>query len=246
MIAWVYGRASEAAVLTRLLVATDSDAIHSYCSKNGFAALMTSSKHTSGTDRLIEVMEHESASGQRADIYVNIQGDEPMVSAAHIDLLVRPFLKIGPVGANHGLADLPAEAAPSSVSAQVSTVKVAISPEAARDPNVVKVVTDSGGLALYFSRAAIPYDRDGSNHARYYKHLGLYAYTVEALSRFRSLRPSPLEQTECLEQLRFLENGIPITVLETAEDTIGVDTEEDLHRVEEHLQGMGLGAEPHG
>ena len=116
--------------------------------------------------------------------------------------------------------------------------------EAARDPNAVKVVTDSRGLALYFSRAAIPYDRDGSDHARYYKHLGFYAYTAEALRQFRSLAPSSLEQTECLEQLRFLENGIPITVLETTEDTIGVDTEEDLHRVEEYFRRMGLDAEP--
>ena len=245
MVAWVYDRAREAAVLNRLLVATDSDAILSYCSKNGLAALITSSEHASGTDRLIEVMDQESASGRRADVYVNIQGDEPMVSAAHIELLVRPFLEVGTVVANDGLADLPAEAVGASVSAQVSTLKVPISREAARDPNVVKVVTDSSGLALYFSRAAIPYDRDDSGPARWYKHLGLYAYTAEALSRFRSLRPSPLEQTECLEQLRFLENGIPITVLETTEDTIGVDTEEDLHRVEEYFRQKGLVVEPH-
>jgi 3-deoxy-manno-octulosonate cytidylyltransferase (CMP-KDO synthetase) len=227
------------------LVATASDAILSYCSKNGLAALITSSEHASGTDRLIEVMEQESASGRRADIYVNIQGDEPMVSAAHIELLVRPFLGVETVVAKDGLADLPAEAVGASVSAQVSTLKVPISREAARDPNVVKVVTDSSGLALYFSRAAIPYDRDDSGPARWYKHLGLYAYTAEALSRFRSLRPSPLEQTECLEQLRFLENGIPITVLETTEDTIGVDTEEDLHRVEKYFRQTGLVVEPH-
>ena len=245
MVAWVYDRAREAAVLNRLLVATDSDAILSYCSKNGLAALITSSEHASGTDRLIEVMDQESASGRRADVYVNIQGDEPMVSAAHIELLVRPFLEVGTVVANDGLADLSAEAVRALVSAWVSTLKVPISREAACDSNAVKVVTDSSGLALYFSRAPIPYDRDGSGLARWYKQLGLYAYTAEALSRFRSLRPSQLEQTECLEQLRFLENGIPITVLETTEDTIGVDTEEDLHRVEEYFRQKGLVVEPH-
>jgi 3-deoxy-manno-octulosonate cytidylyltransferase (CMP-KDO synthetase) len=248
MISWVYQRAHKASVLSRLLVATDSAAILSYCSENGFAALLTSREHASGTDRLIEVMEQESASGRAADIYVNIQGDEPMVSAAHIELLVRPFLRIGPTGANDAPANSRAEvdfATGPSAPAQVSTLKVAISREAARDPNVVKVVTDRRGLALYFSRAAVPYDRDGSDHVRYYKHLGFYAYTAEALHRFRSLRPSPLEQTECLEQLRFLENGIPITVLETTDDTIGVDTEEDLHRVEEYLRRTGLAAEPH-
>jgi 3-deoxy-manno-octulosonate cytidylyltransferase (CMP-KDO synthetase) len=248
MIAWVYQRAHKASVLSRLLVATDSAAILSYCSKNGFGALLTSREHASGTDRLIEVMEQETALGRAADIYVNIQGDEPMVSAAHIELLVRPFLKIGPTGAGEGLANSPAEvdfATGPSVPAQVSTLRVAISPEAARDPNVVKVVTDCKGLALYFSRAVIPYDRDASDHARYYKHLGFYAYTPEALRRFRSLKPSLLEQTECLEQLRILENGIPITVLETTDDTIGVDTEEDLLRVEEYFRRTGLAAEPH-
>lgn len=239
MIAWVYDRARGAAALNRLLVATDSDAILSYCRENGLAALMTSKEHASGTDRLVEVMEQESALGQAADIYVNIQGDEPMVSAAHIELLVRPFLEIGPRGASEGLARVAAVPVP------VSTLKVAISHEAALDPNAVKVVTDSRGLALYFSRAAVPYDRDGSGHAHYYKHLGFYAYTAEALYRFRSLKPSPLEQTECLEQLRFLENGIPIIVLETTEDTIGVDTEEDLQRVEEYFRRMGLDAGPH-
>jgi len=187
---------------------------------------MTSSHHLSGTDRLMEVMEREAADGCAADIYVNIQGDEPMVSAAHIDLLINglraPRDSIGAV--------------------QVSTLKVPASPEAAEDPNAVKVVTDRRGWALYFSRAPIPCRRDASRQATYYKHLGFYAYTAAALRQFQTLAPSPLERTEGLEQLRFLENGIPIIVIETSQDTIGVDTEEDLHRVEDYFRERGVGS----
>ena len=100
------------------------------------------------------------------------------------------------------------------------------------------MVTDFGGRALYFSRATIPHDRDGSGRARYYKHLGLYAYTADALGKFHDLTPSELELTEKLEQLRFLENGIPVTVIETSQDTIGVDTEEDFRKVEEYFRGI--------
>jgi len=174
-------------------------------------AMMTAPTHRSGTDRVVEVM-----SRRAADVYVNIQGDEPMVSGEHIDSLLRPFRE--------------------SAETQVSTLKVAMTAAQARDPNNVKVVTDSLGRALYFSRATIPYDRDTSRVVQYYKHLGLYAYSVGALEKFRTLAPSRLEQIEKLEQLRFLENGVPIVVVETAIDTIGVDTEEDLLRVEEHLK----------
>ncbi len=218
MIGWVYRRARESKALDRLIVATDSSEILSYCKKSGFAVALTSSIHSSGTDRLIEVMDQETSAGRAANVYVNIQGDEPMVTVDHIDLLL------------NGLRT------PTVSGLQVSTLKVAISPDAATDPNAVKVVTDSRGLALYFSRAPIPYDRDASGKARYYKHLGFYAYTAEALRRFRTLPPSPLERVECLEQLRFLEAGIPIAVVETAQDTIGVDTEEDLRRVEEYFR----------
>ena len=148
-----------------------------------------------------------------AEIYVNIQGDEPMVTARHIELLLEPL-----------------RASPGTL---VSTLKVPLPPAEARDPNSVKVVTDSRGSPLYFSRAAIPHERDGSGRARYFKHLGMYAYRTAALERFRALPPSPLEQIEKLEQLRFLENGISIAVAESSEDTIGVDTAEDLRRVEE-------------
>jgi len=211
MIAWVYERARQARVLDDLLVATDAEEIYRYCTDSHIPVMMTLAEHRSGTDRLVEVMRR-----QPADIYVNIQGDEPMITAEHVELLLRPF------------RDRPGT--------EVSTLKVPIPLEQARHPSKVKVVTDLSGRALYFSRAVIPHERDGSGQARYYKHLGLYAYTAAALTRFQALRPSPLEQLEQLEQLRFLENGIPIIVMETAQDTIGVDTEEDRQKVEEYFR----------
>jgi 3-deoxy-manno-octulosonate cytidylyltransferase (CMP-KDO synthetase) len=213
MIAWVYEHARQAACLDHLLVATDAPEIQSYCRAQGIPAMMTSRAHRSGTDRMAEVMAREPA-----EIYVNIQGDEPMITPGHLELLLQPF-----------------GAAPT---AQVSTLKVAIDTETALDPNVVKVITDRAGRALYFSRARIPYDRDGSKQVQYYKHQGFYAFSAAALNQFHHLPPSPLEKLEKLEQLRFLENGIGIAVVETPHDTIGVDTEEDLRGVEEYFHRM--------
>lgn len=225
MLGWVCRGARKSTVLDRLIVATDSEVILSYCRSEGYSGVLTSSHHSSGTDRLVEVMEREAADGCAADVYVNIQGDEPMVSDAHIALLIK------------GLED----SLGNSGAVQVSTLKVPISAEAAADPNAVKVVTDPCGWALYFSRAPIPYHRDAARQTAYYKHLGFYAYTTAALRRFQTLAPTPLEKTEGLEQLRFLENGIPIKVIETHQDTIGVDTEDDLRRVEEILQREEIG-----
>ncbi len=215
MIAWVYRRARQASGLDQLLVATDSEEISACCRKLDIPVMMTSSEHRSGTDRVVEVM-----SRVPADVYVNIQGDEPMVEAEHVELLLRPF------------RDDP--------QTQVSTLKVALSQDLAGDPNNVKVVTDAAGRALYFSRAPIPYERDGAGRAKYFKHLGIYAYSAQALGKFRALPASSLEQRERLEQLRFLENGISIVVKETYEDTIGVDTEEDLKKVEEYFRAAGI------
>lgn len=214
MIEWVYHRARQARSLDKLLVATDSEEIVAYCNRAKIPVALTSAAHRSGTDRLVEVMRREPA-----DIYVNIQGDEPMVTGEHLELLLGPYRE--------------------SPATQVSTLKVAISAQDARDPNNVKVVTDARGQALYFSRSQIPHDRDATGKAQYYKHLGLYAYTAAALERFHSLPPSPLELLEKLEQLRFLENGVPIAVVETSEDTIGVDTEENARMVEEYFQRTG-------
>lgn len=213
MIAWVYENARGAACLDHLLVATDAPQVECYCREHGIPAIMTSREHRSGTDRLAEVMAKEPA-----EIYVNIQGDEPMITPRLLECLLQPFKE--------------------DPSTQVSTLKVAIDAETALDPNVVKVVTDLAGRALYFSRAPIPIDRDHSGQVQYYKHQGFYAYRAEALEKFHHLSPTPLEKLEKLEQLRFLENGIEIAVVETPHDTIGVDTEEDLRAVEEHFRRM--------
>lgn len=210
MLAWVYEAARSSPLVAEVIVATDSDEVMQVCRRNGWNARLTSCQHRSGTDRVYEV-----ASSVAADVYVNVQGDEPLARPEHLEALLTPM---------------------KDASVLVSTIKT---PAAAADidnPNAVKVVTDSAGRALYFSRATIPHDRDGTGQPRYFKHLGFYAYRKPALERFCSLPESSLERSEGLEQLRFLENGIPIHVAETPYDTIGVDTEEDLRRVEAILR----------
>jgi 3-deoxy-manno-octulosonate cytidylyltransferase (CMP-KDO synthetase) len=153
---------------------------------------------------------HEAAQTIAADVYVNVQGDEPLTRPEHIAAL------LGVMQAN----------------VQVGTLKTTLSPELAPNPNIVKVVTDKNGRALYFSRLPIPYDRDQTG-VRCYKHLGFYAYRREILDQFVGWPEAGLEKAERLEQLRFLENGVGIYVAETPFDTIGVDTEEDLKNLEE-------------
>ena len=174
---------------------------------------MTASSHQSGTERIHEVMQKIPA-----EICVNIQGDEPMIDATHLQLLIEPFLQ--------------------KPLTQVTSLKTPLDPAEAANPNAVKVVTDSEGRALYFSRAPIPYPRNAASSPAYFKHLGLYAYSRQALERYIGLPPSLLEQTERLEQLRFLEHGIPIHLAETPTDTIGVDTEEDLQAVTRYFEGL--------
>jgi 3-deoxy-manno-octulosonate cytidylyltransferase (CMP-KDO synthetase) len=170
---------------------------------------MTSDKHRSGTERV-----HEVSQTVAADVYINVQGDEPMVRPEQIETII----------------DLMTRA-----EVMVGTLKTPAKQEDIGNPNAVKVVTDSSGKALYFSRATIPHDRDGT-HPKYFKHLGIYAYRKPALDRFVSLPESSLERAERLEQLRFLENGIPIYAAETPFDSIGVDTEEDFQRVQALLK----------
>ncbi len=204
MVHMVYEAALRSPLLTDLIVATDSEEVFRYCSGHGVRVTMTG-HHPSGSDRLHEVMERTDG-----DIYVNIQGDEPTLRTDHLELLLQPIL---------------------SGEAEVTTLRVEVDWNAAQDPNNVKVVTDRSGRALYFSRFPLPYDRDGKGGIHYYKHIGLYAYTRAALSRFHELPQSSLEMAEKLEQLRLLENGISILVRETDHDTVGVDTEADLLRV---------------
>ncbi len=204
LIGLVYEAVRSSPLLDRAIVATDSDEILAVCRQHGWEAEMTSSHHRSGTERV-----HEVSGRVMADVYINVQGDEPLTRPEHIATLL-------------GVMKNP--------SVQVGTVMTPASEEDIPNPNAVKVVTDASGRALYFSRATIPYDRDGTR-PRYFKHLGLYAYRKEALDRFVKLPESSLEKSERLEQLRFLENGIPIFVGETPYDSVGVDTEEDLQRV---------------
>jgi 3-deoxy-manno-octulosonate cytidylyltransferase (CMP-KDO synthetase) len=208
MLAWVVEAARACPMLDQVLIATDSGEVMALCRTNNWPAILTSPDLPSGSDRV-----HAVAQLHPAGIYVNIQADEPLLHPDHITALLAP------------LAD-PA--------VHVTTLKTLCTPENIANPNAVKVVTTPEGRALYFSRATIPFDRD-SVDAPLFKHLGLYAYRADALNRFHALAPSPLELAERLEQLRFLEHGIPIHVALTPHDTIGVDTEEDLQRVENIL-----------
>lgn len=210
LIGVVYEAVRSAPLLARVVIATDSEEIMSVCRQNGWEAQMTSLAHRSGTERVHEISQREAA-----DVYVNVQGDEPLVRSEQIATLLRVM---------------------ENPSAQVGTVMTPAAEIDVSNPNAVKVVTDLNGKALYFSRATIPFDRDGTA-PRYFKHLGLYAYRKAALDRFVTLPESSLEKSERLEQLRFLENGISIFVGETPYDSVGVDTEEDLQRVLQMQRG---------
>jgi 3-deoxy-manno-octulosonate cytidylyltransferase (CMP-KDO synthetase) len=218
LLAWVYRAAKACPELDDVLIAADSTEVQQLCHDRGWPCLLTSPDLPSGTDRLHAVS--QIAPWSDFDIYINIQGDEPLLQPEHITALLAPFT------APH----------PSPTPPQVTTLKVRCTPENITNPNAVKVVTAPDGRALYFSRAPIPFDRDNTGTVPYWKHLGLYAYRRAALDRFAALEPSPLEQTERLEQLRLLENNIALYVTETPHDTIGVDTEDDLRRVEAILR----------
>jgi len=216
MVQHVYERTKRAKRVSRALVATDDDRILSAVAGFGGQAVMTRADHRSGTERVAEV-----ASQVPADVYVNVQGDEPLIEPAAIDAAV---------------------AAMEDSEVLVSTLCVPIrNPADILNPNVVKVVTDFDGNALYFSRAPIPWLRDVDpkdwlREGRHFKHLGLYVFRRDALLEFTTLPPGELEHVEKLEQLRLLENGIPIRVVETEYDSVAVDTAEDLARVEEILR----------
>jgi 3-deoxy-manno-octulosonate cytidylyltransferase (CMP-KDO synthetase) len=210
LLAWVYRSVWRCSTLDRVIVATDSDEIMRFCEQQGFVASMTSSAHRSGTERV-----HEVSATVSADIYLNVQGDEPLTRPEHIESLI---------------------ALMQGARVEVGTLKTTAAAIDIANPGAVKVVTDAAGRALYFSRATIPHDRDGIR-PQYYKHLGFYGYRKDALDKFVQWPESSLERSERLEQLRFLENGVPIYVAETPFDTVGVDTEEDVRRVEEMLRG---------
>lgn len=213
MIGHVYESAKKSPLLKDVIIATDAEEVLRVAEARGWKAQMTSGAHRSGTDRM-----HEVSQRVAADVYVNIQGDLPSVRPEHIEALLRPMRR------------------PEVV---VSTIKTPCSPEEIENPNAVKVVTDKNGRALYFSRSTVPFDRDQTGAVQYFKHLGIYAYRKAALDRFCSLPESKLEAAERLEQLRLLENGIDIYVEETPFNTVEVDTEEDLKRVQELFRVRG-------
>jgi 3-deoxy-manno-octulosonate cytidylyltransferase (CMP-KDO synthetase) len=216
LLAWTYAAARRCPQLDEVLVAVDSEEVAALCRARGWPWRMTSPALPSGTDRLYAVsLELE------ADVYLNIQGDEPLVEPEHIQALLTPFTQ---------------------PQVEVSTLSVPCTTEELTDPNAVKVVTARDGRALYFSRSPIPFSRDGSGTAPARKHLGLYGYRRDALRRFSQLPPGQLEQVERLEQLRLLENGIALYVAEAERATVGVDTEEDLRRVEAILLRRGVQA----
>jgi 3-deoxy-manno-octulosonate cytidylyltransferase (CMP-KDO synthetase) len=212
MVEWVWRAAAASGLMDPVVVATDSDEVAEVCRARRVPVAMTSPDCASGSDRV-----HEVAGQIDADIYVNIQGDEPTLSADFFPPLLSLFAR---------------------PEVEVATLAVACAADEIGDPNAVKVVTALDGRALYFSRATIPYDRDRSGTAGYRKHLGIYAYRKASLERFAALPTSPLERTEKLEQLRLLENGIALYVAEAPRDTIGVDTEADLERAEVLLKTL--------
>lgn len=206
MVQHVYERVRRVSLFDEVLVATDNERIANVVEAFGGAACMTSPDCPSGSDRLIEV-----AKSHPADVYVNVQGDEPLVEPSSIEKLARAML------------DDP--------SLQMGTLCYPISAEQAQNPNLVKVVRAHNGNALYFSRSPIPFPRSGGIAPQYFGHLGMYAYRREFLMNFGSLPYSPLENTEKLEQLRVLQAGIAIRVLEVEATGPGVDTPEDLEAV---------------
>jgi 3-deoxy-manno-octulosonate cytidylyltransferase (CMP-KDO synthetase) len=212
MVEWVWRAAAASGLMDPVVVATDSEEVASVCRERGIPVAMTSAECPSGSDRVYEVARQIDA-----DIYVNIQGDEPTLTADFFPPLLALFER---------------------PEVEVSTLAVPCPAEEFTNPNAVKVVTALDGRALYFSRATIPFDRDATGFAGYRKHLGIYAYRKSALERFAALPPSPLEKLERLEQLRLLENGISVYVADAPRDTIGVDTEEDLVRAEAVLTGI--------
>ena len=211
LIEHVYRRVASSRTVGSVIVATDDDRIARAVDRFGGAARLTRPTHATGTDRLAEV-----AADLTCDLVVNVQGDEPLLEPEMIDEAITPFV--------------------TDPTIVMTTLRRRFDdPIQARDPNVVKVVVDLNGFALYFSRAPIPFVRDSrasdAGAMGPFKHIGLYVYRRDFLLTFACLAPTPLERAECLEQLRALEHGFAIKTVETTHDSIGVDTPEDLERV---------------
>jgi len=212
MIQWVYENVVQCGCIDRVIVATDNEDIAAAVKDFRGEFCMTSSTHATGTDRIAEV-----AGTLDARLIVNVQGDEPLLPPEAIRLAVTPLME--------------------DESIPMGTLKTKLHTESdIADPHIVKVVTDSSGFALYFSRAPIPCVQSEYITVDFFKHIGLYVYRKDFLCTFAGLAQSPLEKAERLEQLRVLENGYPIKVVETDSDPVGVDVPDDIARVERLLQ----------
>ena len=207
MIQWVYENVMKAEVLDDVLVATDDQRIIAAVERFGGKAVLTSKDHTTGTDRIAEV-----AKNLDVQVVINVQGDEPFITPTMINEVTRPLLEA---------QDIP-----------MCTLMHEITEEDFENPNVVKVVTDSAGFALYFSRSLIPFPRNKEGHHAF-EHIGIYGYQKDFLLKLTQLAPTPLEETEALEQLRVLENGFKIKVISTKDQhyiPLSIDTKEDLEK----------------
>ncbi len=219
MIQWVYENTVKE--LNNVIVATDHSGIEQAVLDFGGRVMMTSPDHPSGTDRCAEVTQTLAGSGEEYDVIINIQGDEPFINVSHIRLLKDAF---------------------SDHATQIATLaNPIVEGSELLDPNVVKVVVNTHGNALYFSRSPIPYNRYVADDNwvtghTYLKHLGMYAYQNEVLQQVTMLGPSPLEKTESLEQLRWLENGFGIRVLVTNDPSQGIDTPGDLEAARKKIE----------
>ncbi len=210
MIHRVYEQACQSKKLSDVIVATDDNRIFDEIKKHGGKVMMTASHHISGTDRC-----HEIAQQINADAYINIQGDEPFIQPQQIDLLAE---KIEQLQLSSCIATL------------IKKIKKENEQELLHNSNIIKVVISTKNKALYFSRSPIPFHRNKNFEPTFYKHIGMYGYTHEALKAIAQLQPSHLEQTEQLEQLRWLENGFDIFVAETNLETHSIDVPEDLQK----------------
>jgi len=212
MIVRVYQAVEKCEQIDEVYVATDDKRIKKVVEAAGGRVIMTSNQHQSGTDRIAE-----AAAQIEADLIVNVQGDEPLIEAQSITQALKPFSQENNL--------------------QMSTLKRKINSEAAKSPDLVKVITDYEDYALYFSRSPIPYYRDAKvKDQHYYQHIGLYVYRRDFLLKYAGMERTALEKAESLEQLRALENGYQIKVLETKAKLIGVDRKEDVELVEKELK----------
>lgn len=218
LVVHTYEQARKAHLVSEVVVAADDTRVVDALRPFDVPVVMTRPDHPSGTDRIAEV-----AAGSAASVIVNVQGDEPLIDPNTIDAAVKPLLE---------QPDIP-----------MSTARRLITtPEDIDNPNVVKVICDQRGRALYFSRSTIPYIRDQADKVEspqcYWQHIGLYVYRRDFLLAYAKMAQTPLERLEKLEQLRVLENGYPIAVVDTAYNSIGVDTPEDLERVRSMLDNL--------